>query len=149
LAAVGSGDQRWYHGLADALGVAERVHFLGATTDLPPIYQTADAFVLPSVYETFSLVTFEAAASGLPILATPTGGVSDLVRDGVNGWFIERDANMISGYLNRLSTAPRMATRMGQAAREAAAGFPWTHMVDAYMSLYAELSIGTEDQAES
>ena len=55
------------------------------------MYELADAFVLPSSYETFSLVTFEAAASGLPILATPVNGVRELIEDGRNGFLIAPD----------------------------------------------------------
>ncbi len=52
------------------------------------VYELADAFVLPSSYETFSLVTFEAAASALPVLATPVNGVRELIEDGHNGFLI-------------------------------------------------------------
>ncbi len=71
LVVAGGGDETRYQELADALGVGDRLRWLGVTADVQLVYQLADAFVLPSSYETFSLVTFEAAASGLPMLATP------------------------------------------------------------------------------
>ncbi len=58
------------------------MHWLGVVRDIQVVYELADAFVLPSSYETFSLVTFEAAASGLPILATPVNGVRELIATG-------------------------------------------------------------------
>ncbi len=67
------------------------VHWLGVTHEVPVVYELADAFVVASSYETFSLVTFEAAASGLPILATPVNGVRELIEDGRNGYLIVPD----------------------------------------------------------
>ena len=65
-----------------------RLHFLGSVDQMPRLYAAADAFVLPTSYETFSLVTYEAAAAGLPLLVTRVSGVEDLLADGLNGWFI-------------------------------------------------------------
>ena len=65
LVVAGEGDEARYRELAQAAGVGEAVRWLGVTRDVPLVYELADAFVLPTSYETFSLVTFEAAASGL------------------------------------------------------------------------------------
>jgi UDP-glucose:(heptosyl)LPS alpha-1,3-glucosyltransferase len=72
LVVAGSGDRERYQRLADSLGVADAVHWLGVTREVEHVYALADAFLLPTSYETFSLVTFEAAASGLAILASPS-----------------------------------------------------------------------------
>ena len=88
LVVAGTGDRARYGELADTLGVGEAVHWLGLVREIQVVYAMADAFVLPSNYETFSLVTFEAAASALPVLATPVSGVRELIRDGENGFTI-------------------------------------------------------------
>ena len=88
-----SGDiEALYEELAESYGVADRVEFVGATDDVASWYRRGRRFLLPTAYETFSLVTYEAAACGLPLLVTKVNGVEDLLRDGENGWFIERDA---------------------------------------------------------
>ena len=90
LAVAGPGDRAHFEQLARSLGVHERIRWLGVQREVAPLYAMADAFVLPTSYETFSLATFEAAASGLPLLATPVNGIRELLEPGVNGFFIDR-----------------------------------------------------------
>jgi glycosyltransferase involved in cell wall biosynthesis len=137
---AGDGDRQRYQALADSLGVANAVHWLGIISDVRPVYELADAFVLPSSYETFSLVSFEAAASGLPILATPVNGVRELIRDGHNGFVISRDAAEIAGRLCQLAADPALRRRLGERARESALEFSWRKMVAEHHELYARLS---------
>ena len=89
LLVVGGDTAAPYKRLAEQLGVRDRVIFAGTRNDLPSIYPAADAFVLPTLYETFALVCLEAMASGLPVLASPVGGIEDYLIDGDNGFHIE------------------------------------------------------------
>ncbi|HEV3047135.1 MAG TPA: glycosyltransferase family 4 protein [Solirubrobacteraceae bacterium] len=139
LMVAGSGDQECYAALARSLGVEERVRWLGVSTDVPTVYQAADAFVLPSSYETFSLVTFEAAASALPILAAPVSGVRELVRDGENGYLIGRDPDEIAARLRELGADPQLRARLGAAARASALEFSSERMVARHHELYQRL----------
>jgi UDP-glucose:(heptosyl)LPS alpha-1,3-glucosyltransferase len=69
--------------VADKLGVADRVTFLGSVPDMVPYYAAADAYVHPTYYDPCSLVLLEAAASGLAIVTTRRfNGVTELFRDG-------------------------------------------------------------------
>jgi glycosyltransferase involved in cell wall biosynthesis len=140
LQVVGRGDRARYEKLAAALGVADRVRFLPPTPNLLPHYQAADAFLLPSAYETFSLVTHEAAACGLPLLATRVGGVEDLLQDGANGWFIKADAGDIAHRLQALAADSALRAAMGASAREASAAYSWDAMARAYANLYEKLA---------
>ena len=140
LVVVGAGDQERYRGLSRRLGAEERTRFVAPTADTAAYYAGADAFVLPSAYETFSLVTYEAAASGLPLLATRVSGVEDLLVDGVNGWFLEPRASDISARLRELEAAPRLRRSMGRRSRAAAEGFGWSRAVAAYAELYRALA---------
>jgi glycosyltransferase involved in cell wall biosynthesis len=140
LLVVGDGDREHYGGIAQRLGVGSRVRFLGVRPDVAVIYELADAFVLPSSYETFSIVTFEAAASGVPVLATPVSGVRELVRDGENGYLIDRDPGVIAERLNALAADPGLRAQLGAAAREAALGYGSERMVWRYHELYARLA---------
>ena len=140
LLVAGSGDERRFRGLAEAAGAASRVRFLGLRDDAPRLLAASDAFLLPTAYETFSLATFEAAASGLALLNTRVHGVQELLQDGVNGWFVERDGTDIARRLRQLED-PELRTRMGAQAREASASFGWEPVVDAYAALYERLAM--------
>jgi glycosyltransferase involved in cell wall biosynthesis len=143
LVVAGDGDRQRYQALADSLGVGAALHWLGVTPDVQLVYALADAFVLPSSYETFSLVTFEAAASGLPILAAPVSGVCELIDDGHNGYLISREPTMIAERLGWLAADPELRGRLGHAARQAALAFSWGEMAAGHHELYARLGSGS------
>jgi glycosyltransferase involved in cell wall biosynthesis len=140
LIVAGGGDEKRYRALAQSLGVGEAVHWLGVSRDVQPVYELADALVFPSSYEAFSLVTLEAAASGLPILATPVSGVRELVTDGHSGFIISQDPNVIAERLRLLAADPALRERMGRAARVAGLEFSWQKMVIAHRDLYERLA---------
>jgi len=83
--------------LAVKIGIHKRIIFFGRieNTSLPDIYAGADCFVLPSIEngdgdtEGQGVVLLEAMAAGLPIVASRVGGVSEIVKDGQNGWLVE------------------------------------------------------------
>jgi glycosyltransferase involved in cell wall biosynthesis len=137
LVVAGGGDRARYQELADSLGVGKAVRWLGITPDVRLVYQLADAFLNPTSYETFSLVTFEAAASGLPILATPVSGVRELIQDGRNGFLISREPRMIAERLRQLAADPALRSDLGRAARESALAFGWEEMVRKHHELYS------------
>jgi UDP-glucose:(heptosyl)LPS alpha-1,3-glucosyltransferase len=139
LLVVGKGDQAAYRRLAEDAGAGQRVHFLGTSTDTSAQFSAADAFVLPTSYETFSLATYEAAASGLPLLVTEVSGPDELIADGVNGAFIRDSAAQTAEWLMRLKDRDLRAT-MGLAAREAAKPYTWDAVIDRHIELYDELA---------
>jgi len=139
LVVVGDGDRRRYERFAEDLGVRQRVRFAGPRVDVERMYAAADAFVFPSDYEAAPLVTYEAAASGLPLLVSRMNGAADLVVPGLNGWFVESAAE-IGSYLNQLSSDSQLRARMGEAARAASESHTQERMVAAYAALYRELN---------
>jgi UDP-glucose:(heptosyl)LPS alpha-1,3-glucosyltransferase len=139
LVVVGDGDRGHYQRLADGLGVGQRVHWSGVMRDVHVAFALADAFLLPSRYETFSLVTFEAAASGLAVLASPVNGVRELIQDERNGFLIGQEPQLIAERLQRLATDPEPRQRLGAAARASALEFSWERMVTQHEQLYARL----------
>lgn len=140
LIVAGAGDRERYEQLARSLGVAEAVHWLGVSRDVPLVLAAADALVFPSTYEAFPLVALEAAASGLPILATPVNGVRELIVDGQSGLLVEQAPASIAAALRRLGADPQLAERMGAAARESALRFSWERMVDAHHEIYQRIA---------
>lgn len=71
---------------AKALGIADRVYFLGAQQDIRPFYGAADALVLPTLYDPFPNVVLEAMASGLPVITSTQCGAAELIAQGGNGY---------------------------------------------------------------
>jgi phosphatidylinositol alpha-1,6-mannosyltransferase len=104
-----------------SLGLGECVQFLGelSDADLPDTYALGDVFVLPSRggprdVEGFGIVFLEAAACGLPAIATRAGGIEDAVADGETGILIDTD---LEGALSRLVQDAALRKRYGAQAR--------------------------------
>jgi UDP-glucose:(heptosyl)LPS alpha-1,3-glucosyltransferase len=139
LAVVGTGDVAHYTWLAAELGVDARVMFLGKRANPEAFYSAADAFCLPTTYETFCLVAHEAAAASLPLLVSKVHGVDVLLEDGVNGWFVTDDPRSVSSRLEDLRLNPDRRLHMGRAARAASMRYSWDCAVQEHLALYAKL----------
>jgi glycosyltransferase involved in cell wall biosynthesis len=121
--------------------LGNRVKFVGMQSDVRPYLWSSDVFVFPSLYETFSLVTYEAAASGLPIVVSQLYGVEDLLVDGNNGFLIKTSVAGVREGLERvLGLSPDDRHAMGQRARLAASGCSEEHFVDAWRAFYSRLT---------
>jgi UDP-glucose:(heptosyl)LPS alpha-1,3-glucosyltransferase len=139
LLVVGADVAAPFKRLAEQLGVSDRVIFAGARSDLPTIYPAADAFVLPTLYETFALVCLEAMASGLPVLASPVGGIEDYLHDDVNGLHVQRDATEIAAKLDRLLNDRELHARLREAGIATAQNYEWKNIAQQYLTLFDEL----------
>lgn len=96
----------------------ERVRHVGWTLDTAPYYAAMDLLVLPSHREGFGGVLLEAAASGLPTIATDIPGCRDAVVEGVTGLFAKRqDVESLVNAIEILISDPELRTRMGSAGR--------------------------------
>jgi UDP-glucose:(heptosyl)LPS alpha-1,3-glucosyltransferase len=139
LVVAGAGDVRPFARQAEACGLQDRVHFLGPRSDLPSLYRAADAFVLPTRYESFCLVCIEAMACGLPVLATKVGGIEDYLREAVNGHFITRHASEIAATLDRLLADPSALAQLREGALATAAGYEWGRIAARYRQLLEDV----------
>ena len=106
-------------------------------------YRRHDLLVFPSTYEGFGLVVLEAMSQGLPVVATPTGCVPDLIRDGDNGLIVPvRDAAALAAGVRRLMDTPAERTRIGARAAACVASMTWRRTaqrtIDAYRLALAE-----------
>jgi glycosyltransferase involved in cell wall biosynthesis len=89
LRIAGSGPEREpLEGLADGLGIASRVSFLGSVLDMQSFYRGVDCLVHPPLTEAFGLVAIEAAALGCPVIAAAIDGLPEAVADGVTGYTV-------------------------------------------------------------
>jgi glycosyltransferase involved in cell wall biosynthesis len=95
-------------------------------SDLPALFHEADVFVFPSLIEGMPLVVLEAMACGLPVITT-RNGPGDIVRDGVDGFFVPiRDPDAIAQRLEQLYRDPGLREQMGANAREQALRHSWS-----------------------
>ncbi len=116
---VGGGPRRdALETLTRALGIGDRVRFLGECRDVAPVLAEHDLFVLPSRSEAFPNALIEAMATGLPVVATAVGGIPEVVRPGVNGLLVppDDDAALADAVLG-LMDDPARAAALGRAAR--------------------------------
>lgn len=139
LLVVGADDPAPYIRLTQQMKLEDRVIFAGARHDLPQIYPAADAFVLPTLYETFALVCLEAMASGLPVLATAVGGIEDYLRDGENGLQIQRNEIDIAAKLDRLFNDEDLYRRLRENGLATVQAYAWEHIAEKYLKLFNEV----------
>jgi glycosyltransferase involved in cell wall biosynthesis len=103
---------------AVALGVRDRVLFLGSRDDSVELMAAFDVFVLPSVVEGMSNALIEAMAVGRPVVATDVGGNPEVVVDGETGILVPKAApDHLAAAIVKLLGAPEMAAEMGAAGR--------------------------------
>lgn len=147
LAIVGSGEghlsvEPALHALGAAEGLAGRVTFAGRVDGVEDWLRAADVFAFPSLYEALGIALIEAAACGLPAVASRTGGIVDVVDDKRSGILVEPgDADELSAALHRLVSDPGLAAAMGEAARVvASARFDERESVDRYRALFREVA---------
>jgi UDP-glucose:(heptosyl)LPS alpha-1,3-glucosyltransferase len=135
---AGGDDSAAWRRLAAALGVAEKLRFLGFRADLPAVFAAADLLLLPTRYDAFANVCLEAAAAGLPVVTSAANGAAELFRDA--GCVVD-DADDTAGFAAALAALAEPATRerLGAAARAVAAAHGWDAHVTALRGLFAEL----------
>jgi len=124
-------------------GLADRVTFIDPQPHhaLSTLYRAADVVVVPSRSESFGLVALEAAACGVPVVATAVGGLRTLVRDGVTGFLVEgRDPQALAARVDMLIAEPELAERMGTAAAVEADRYAWAGTAGRLRRMYADLS---------
>jgi glycosyltransferase involved in cell wall biosynthesis len=127
---------------AEAAGLKDRVVFVGMQSDVRPYFWAADAFLLASTYETFSLVAFEAAAASLPLITPLLHGIEEIVRDGGTGYVVRRTVAEFAAAARRfLGLSPQQRSQMGEQARLAAMKYDETRFVDNWRRFYKDWMI--------
>jgi glycosyltransferase involved in cell wall biosynthesis len=125
--------------LAAECGVTDRVIFGGFRKDVPIALASSDIFLFPSWYEAFSLATIEAAACGLPIVATSINGTEDFIQPGVTGEFVKSDPKHIAQVIGPLIQDAQKRTEMGRNARQLVEqNYTWDRVTEATESAYKE-----------
>lgn len=129
--------------LVDKLNIGDKIEFMGQIPKekTSPYYQEASVFVLPSLNEGMSNAMLEALASGLPILATDTGGSKELIREGENGFIIKmKDSQDIAEKIEKLIKDLELRRKMGENSRQRALELSWENVAKQYYELYKKIS---------
>lgn len=114
---VGIDDPKRTRAHALALGLADRIRFVGHVEDPSPFYLRADVHVLPSSYETFGRVLVEAMAVGCPVVAHRVGGIPEVVSDGETGRLVEvGDVVGMADAILEIADDPERTERLRHAA---------------------------------
>ena len=125
---------------AASLGVTDRLDLLGLRDDVPAVLDASDLFALSSRWEGLPRAALEATRAGLPIAATDTGGIRELIDDGVTGRLVPvGDAVALGAALVDLVEDPERARRLASAAAERLPSFTAEQMVADTEALYDRL----------
>lgn len=118
------------------------IEFVGrvAHNALAKIYREASVFVLPSLNEGMSNTMLEALASGLPLVATDTGGTRELVEDGKNGYIVKmKDASDLAKKIIAILSDSELQKQMAQSSRKKAESLSWQSVAEQYEKLYEKI----------
>ncbi|MHB1126108.1 MAG: 1,4-alpha-glucan branching protein domain-containing protein [Bacillota bacterium] len=136
--------------LARSLEVEEHLIFHGFVDDLlrNDLYSQADVAVFPSLYEPFGIVALEAMASGTPVVVSDTGGLAEIVEDGVDGLKITPgDATSLAQAVLKILLSPALASVLGRRGREKVISrYGWTSISEKTQEVYLELLMGENCQ---
>jgi glycosyltransferase involved in cell wall biosynthesis len=128
--------------MAEEIGVRGRVTFPGfvPNEDLPSLYRMADVFVIAGTAELQSIVTMEAMASGLPIVAVNAVALPELVHDGENGYlFPEGDSEVLAQRASAILSNPALKAKMGQKSLDIIQAHDIRMTLDKYETLYGQV----------
>jgi phosphatidyl-myo-inositol dimannoside synthase len=132
--------------LAESLGIADRVTFLGwvPNSELPPYYRAAAISVIPSLEEGFGIPAAEAMGCETPVVASDAGGLPEVVEHGVTGLIVPRgDSTALAAAMGRLLGDPALRAEMGRAGRERSLRlFDWDRTAEQLEHIYAQVMAG-------
>ena len=127
--------------LTKQLNLENKVTFVGKKTplELKTIYQSADIFVYPSLYENFGQPLLEAAAHGLPLISTSVGIARDIIIEGETGFQISGKPEEIKERIESLRNS-NLRLQMGRRIQnEVKNRFDWGNIMNQYTNLYRSL----------
>jgi len=144
-----STEMDWLHELQESLGIDDLITFLGRRDQdtLQYYYSAAEIVVVPSHYESFGMVALEAMACGTPVIASETGGLAFLVKDGQTGFHVPAvDPGALAERLKELMQDEGLRVRLGEQAAIYAKEFSWSIVIDQILELYASVMVSLKDE---
>lgn len=140
---IGDGpDRARFEALANSLGIAQRVHFLGrkSRAEVAEAMRCCSIFALPSRSEGLGCVYLEAMACGKPVIGCRGQGIQEIIEHGANGWLIPVDGlRELVEALRTLLESPELYARMGAAARQTIVNrLTLTHQAEQLAKIYRQ-----------
>jgi len=122
------------------LGIRNKVHFIGFVPfeEVPNYLRAADFFGFASTTETQGLVTMEAMAAGLPVIAVDASGTRDIVQNEVQGLLVELDAEAFSRAVDQLLVSPELYENFKREAYARAAEFEIIDQAKKLLDVYSQ-----------
>lgn len=139
---AGNGPERpFLEALAQELGIADHVHFLGRVPDAAQFLRQLDIFVLPSRFEAFGLVAAEAMAVGTAVIVSDAGGLPEVVANGQTGLVVPVDNQpALAQAIAQLANNPRQRQQLIQAGQQRSANcFSAQRMAAETVQLYKKI----------
>lgn len=127
---------------AARLDVGSTIRFIGSQSreDLATLFREARLVLIPSHSETYGLVALEAAASGVPVVAAASGGLSEAVVNGETGVVLaSRDPQVWADQISELVSNANLNAQLSHAARQRAEELSWSRSADKLMLVYTAL----------
>ncbi len=145
LYAIGDYRFKYYKGKASALGIENRIKFLGRIEQIHHIFKECDIFICPSIYESFGLAALEAMACGIPVLVSKHSGISELIEDSKNGLLLDdpTDATEITDKIKTLLKDSRLMACMAKESRKLAIAHTWDSVCNKTFDIYKEIVDGS------
>jgi glycosyltransferase involved in cell wall biosynthesis len=140
LVVAGKDDPTPYRSRIRELGLEEEVKFCASRADVQWYYAAADAYVGPSLEDTFAQPPAEAMACGLPVITTATNGTAEIMTDGVDGLILQ-DPNDVAGLAERirwLYEHPDETHRIAAQAAVTASNYTWDRNGTEMRAIFAE-----------
>lgn len=124
---VGEDDPGPYRALIRERNIQKQVHFLPPRKDVEFYYAAADAYVGPSLEDTFALPVAEAMACGLPVIVSARAGASALITDGADGLILNdpTDSESLAAMIRRLCLDSELCSRLGANAAVTTRPYTW------------------------
>lgn len=141
LLVAGRDDPAPYHARIRDCGLNGRVRFLPPRADVEWYYAAADAYVGPSLEDTFAQPPAEAMACGLPVITSLTNGTAEIIADGVDGLIVQdpKDAGELAAKLRSLCEDPAFCRRLGETAAQTARAYTWDRNGEEIRAIFKEV----------
>jgi glycosyltransferase involved in cell wall biosynthesis len=130
--------------LAEDMGLTDSIKWVGWLSDVKALgafYRSLDLLVMPSRQESFGVSAVEAAASGLPVIASNIGGIPEVVVDGETGLLVNaEDVSGFSKAMIMLAENDDLRKKLGfKARRRAESHFDWKDSIERMMATYQQV----------